>query len=236
MLSIAICDDEQEAIDLISKSLKYVFAQMTIEIKSSCYTNGNQLRKDIFSNKKYDVIFLDVDMPDVDGVSLGVQLRKHQCDSLIVYVSNKEEVVYRSFQASPFRFMRKSKFKEEIYPVVKSILEEKNKELSDFIILKTLEKSVKINPYDIIYVEALKKLQYIYLDNKEYEIKTTFRECIEKLIPYGFIQIHKSYLVNHRYINSINGNSLELDGGQELPISRQRLMNVKNEFQNLIQC
>lgn len=98
MLSIAICDDEQEAIDLISKSLKYVFAQMTIEIKSSCYTNGNQLRKDIFSNKKYDVIFLDVDMPDVDGVSLGVQLRKHQCDSLIVYVSNKEEVVYRSFR------------------------------------------------------------------------------------------------------------------------------------------
>lgn len=57
MLSIAICDDEQEAIDLISKSLKYVFAQMTIEIKSSCYTNGNQLRKDIFSNKNMMLYF-----------------------------------------------------------------------------------------------------------------------------------------------------------------------------------
>ena len=92
---------------------------------------------------------------------------------------------------------------------------------------------VSLDPFKIIYVECTNKTLSIVMENEKLEITYKLTDLEEMLKGYGFIRIHKGYLVNYRYIFSIERGEVILDIGERLPVSKYRISEVKEEFRRL---
>ena len=88
---------------------------------------------------------------------------------------------------------------------------------------------------DILYIQSIDKYVTIFLkdDQQSEALRFKMSDMEQKLIPYGFIRIHKSYLVNYRYIKNIQPTCVVLDNKKQLPVSRYRLDDIKIEFRRL---
>ena len=233
MIDIAVCDDDVVALDMISSELKHQFERLGQNTNITCFHLGRELRKSFYSGMYFDVFFLDIDMCDIDGIELAKQLREHSRDSLIIFISNHDEYVFKSFIVSPFRFIRKSMFKTESAQLAEDIIKGSERETKNSIVINARGMSVKLSPNEIIYIECNDKILHIVTEFKSLNLEFTLSE-IEKLLEnYGFIKTHKSYLVNYRYIFSIEKADVVLDTGDRIPVSKHRLAEVKKEFRSL---
>lgn len=230
---IAVCDDEQIALNIIHRNLKLQLDKMQVSYELACYSDAKELRNSIFRQKQYDILFLDIDMPGLNGIELGEHLRKHQYDSFIVFISNRSDLVFDSLKIQPFRFVRKNRFREEIGIVIKDLMDAFVQKEAGYLLLKQGQTVFKVNPYEIVYVESQRKIQCVHMVEQKIEITDSFTNLKEQLSDFGFIQTHRSYLVNYRFIASIQKSDLMLDNGEWIPVGRQRIREVKEEFQRL---
>lgn len=233
MLYIAVCDDEEVILKFISKEIQLLFHKYNQDVLIEQFQNGKSLLDYILSGHHYDVLFLDVDMPSLSGIEIGKQLRLQADSCTIVFISNHDEFVFDSFRVNPFRYIRKSNFKNEI----KDTIFDLNKELlvtNRLIKIHTQNNHVCLNPRNIIYIECNDKILKIVTNDKPIFMRYKLSDIQQELKEYGFIRIHKGYLVNFRYILSIEKNDVVLDSGEKLPISKYRVKDVINEFGRLI--
>lgn len=233
MLQFAVCEENMFSMKKITYGLKQILSQLGEGVEIQEYTRGCDLKKAVEGGKFFDAVFMDTEIGGMDGIRLALCLRALQWNNLLIFVSDREQEVFRSFQARPFRFIRKSHFRQEIIPAARDLLKELRKEGGKYLVLKSGGQTWRINPLDIIYAESQRKKQYIYTEHLELEIHDTFKEVMEFLKPHGFIQIHRCYMVNYRYIQSFQGNYMELDNRLLLPVGRQRLTEVRAEFESL---
>ena len=232
-MRFAVCEEEMFARKKISYGLKQTFHQMGQDVEIVEFATGKALRNAILQKRFFDGVFLNTELSGMDGIDVGIWLRKLQWNNLLIYISDCEQRVFRSFQARPFRFIRKSRFYQEMVPVVKDMLNELHKRKGEFLMFRSGGQTYRIDPYDIIYVESQRKKQYIYTSQHKLEINDTFKEVLEFLKPYGFIQIHRSYVVNYRCVQSFCANTMELCHQIQLPVGRQRLTEIREEFAQL---
>ena len=171
-------------------------------------------------------------MPEMDGISVCRQIRSLYPDSLVVFISNKEELVFSTFEVQPFRFVRKSQFEymaDSLTLAIKKELMNRNRQM-----IRIIEPlSNDIFSFDV------GKIQYVEAQGRKCDIVTTenrttvackFMDLEKLLLQYQFIKIHRSYLVNSACIFHIQKSSVILNDYTELPISRGKQEEVKELF------
>lgn len=235
MLKIAICDDEKKLLNIIVPEIKAAFFRQHTDVQITAYESAVRLREDLFGGTRFQLIFLDISMPDMNGIILAQHLKKVAPQTMILFLSSHEETVFDAFKAAPFRFIRKRTFRSEIDGIVLDILATLNEQEIVRILLADKKGQFSVNPYEIIFAEAASRTCSLTTVSGIIETRTTFSSLEKELEPYGFLKIHRSILVNYRYIHSIKGNELLLDDGRSLPISKYRLQATKQNFQKLMQ-
>ncbi|MBR2287380.1 MAG: response regulator transcription factor, partial [Clostridia bacterium] len=159
MYRVAVCDDESVHAEWIGKTISGEFEKQGETVSVSSYTGGRALQSRLSDGKSYDVFFLDIDMPDMDGIALCRHIRKLKGDALVVFISNREEMVFQVFEVSPFRFVRKSRFNQEIGRVTRDLLVELRSREARYLKLQDERSDTVyvINARDVLYIEALRK-------------------------------------------------------------------------------
>ena len=217
-MKIAICDDSIEYAHLaLSLLSEYGVDNNDITV----YTNGNELLGSYnnFENA-FDVIFLDMEMPDINGIETGKKLRKIDERVIIVFVTSYEIYMKESFLCEPFRFLLKPLIKEELFEVMDDIERKLSKKrmIFSFNINRTC---YTINQDDIIYMESIRHNTIIHTLTDNYTVNSSISSVYTKVDNYMFYQVHKSYVVNLKYIKSVSGKEISLHGcAVEIPISR----------------
>lgn len=234
-MRIAICDDDRELLPHLEKRIAACFQYYKTEMTADTFENGLDLRAAVNGGAFYDVIFLDIDMPDCDGIAIGAYLMKILPSSCLIFVSNKESRVFDAFAAQPFRFVRKSRFNEEMPEAVEAVIRKINHPTPDEILITHGSKTLRINPIRIMYAESSNNDITIYTDQGEYTTRHTLGALEKELSGYGFIRTHRGYLVNYRYIYRIEKNFAILDNDRKIPISRSYMKSTKETFQKLLQ-
>jgi len=235
-LYIAACDDEPEILDVFARLIRECFAYHNIQVTVDKYNDPIALIKGIKS-RSYDLLFLDIDMPHVDGITLAKGIRDAGIRIDIIYVSNKEELVFKVFDIQPYGFIRKSRFFEEIAGVVRSYI--KSRDTADKRRLVIEQKSGDILSLDlnkVLYFEGEGKNQkaYLFMNDSPLQIRSSMKELEAKLDDKGFIRVHKGYLVNYQFIDSIKNNTVFLSNGFSIPISRRNVNDVKLRYLTLM--
>lgn len=228
MIHIAICDDEPAVLALLRGRLDELLSGRNAQLET--FLSGTALRDAIVAGSRFDAIFLDINFPDINGILLARQLRPLIEDSLLIFVSSQDDAVYASFAASPFRFLRKSRLDEELPQIVRDLLAQLKKQAPTSIVLQYRQAQITVNPLKVLYIESNLKTQVIHLPERNLEINVRLKDLEPQFLPFGFLKPHNSYLVNYRYIASINKSELRLDNGELLPISRHRLKAFKEEY------
>ncbi len=232
MYAVAVCDDEEPVLRHIARSISLEFERRGQPTVVDEYSGATALEKRFQLANSYDVLLIDIDMPKLDGIEFCRRFREQGGDSLIVFVSNREELVFKTFEVAPFRFVRKSRLRKEIGKLCDDIIIELERRADKFLCFNDEQGSrmYSVNIRKLMYVEASRKYCKLCSVGDTLEIQIQFNEMMAKLGAMGFIQIHRSYLVNPAFIYLIDNDSVTLDDGERLPMSRNRRNDVKDSF------
>lgn len=236
MTRIALCDDDRNAIPVISGAACSAFEAKGFVVALDTYTNGKELLA-AMARTQYDLILLDIDMPGIDGIEVGKRIKAIDHSIPVVFVSECEQRVFESFSVQPLGFVRKSSFLNDIAAVVELFQKycdmTRNFEHVEFATRTSLTSLCLAH---ICYIESSRNYQMIYLmdQSKPVEVKMTMARLEAQMMPHGFIRIHKGYLVNYRFIRRIETNTVILMDGTELPVGRSKAPGVREQYLALL--
>lgn len=143
-----MCDDEPEMTDYISDRLREYYPEDCEIMK---YEDGESLLAD--SRKQlFDALFLDIDMPGLDGMELAKTIRESYQYIKIIFVTNKDNLVYSSLKYVPFRFIRKTHLEEE-FPEAANALRDSIAQSNATVIFNTKNGEIFVQVCDIVYAE-----------------------------------------------------------------------------------
>lgn len=233
MIRIAICDDEKDILKELDRKISDAFLAEEVSIEITLFEQTEQLWI-AWKKSPFDVLFLDIEMPGMDGIEFGRFLQAQNLYPCILYVSGREDRVYDAFSAAPLRFLRKNYLEEELGEAVQAILHHLSRNQQRQLVLQDKGSIITIRVNDILYVECLAKKQYIATVSRLYEVKYTLAKLGEKLENCGFLQPHKGYMVNFRFISEIESTSIRLKNGTSIPLSRHRRNEVKQQYLRLV--
>lgn len=235
-LTIAVCDDDLSVVDIIANTIVSTFRTKGIQAQADVFNDALTLRR-AMRDKSYALIFLDIDMPKMDGIEFAEGTQKNQTKTEIIFVSNREDRVFDALRLHPFGFVRKSNFLKDISAVIDSYLHTLRMEEGQVISVQTRTGVITLSPAEIVYVEGSGKKQVFHLsdDRPPLEVRGTMEKIEQELSEKGFLRIHKGYIVNYRYMRVIDGRDLALRTGERLPISRTKLQEIKQLYSRLLQ-
>lgn len=234
MIKAAICDDESTILDILYAHISKEFKHQGADIHINKFTSGKEF---LTSHKaeQYDVVFLDIDMPELSGFDIAERISDSE-STLLIFVTTHDELVFSSLKFQPFRFMRKtyldSEIEETIEAVNKKLLKRKPDKRIRF---QTRENEIYVYANNIIYIEVYDHWLRVYLNKGEViESYGTLSEFENQLVSVGFVRTYKSYLVNFKYIHSIGKTQIALEDGTEIPLSRYKANDVREKFKDYL--
>ncbi|MFA6861578.1 MAG: LytTR family DNA-binding domain-containing protein [Bacilli bacterium] len=232
-LKIVLLDDDVNSIDILYGAVLSTFVNKNQECEAKKATNRNDflLLLDSFNP---DLLLLDIDMPDGDGIELAKYIQTKGNKAAIIFVSSREDRVFDSFNVHPFGFVRKSNFAKDFSTVVDSFLLQftKNGDKSYKLIIQCGASSFTISTKELIYIEGQAKYQMLYLekDKEPIRVRLTMDYFENKLNNKGFIRVHKGFLVNIAFIRVINDDAVILTDGRNLLISKRKVVEIRKEY------
>lgn len=232
-LRCLIIDDEPLAHDII---LAYINDVPFLTNIGHCYRATEAL--DFLNNHEIDLIFLDIRMPKLSGLDF---LRTLQHKPLVIITSAYEEYALESFDLAvcdyllkPFRFDRFLKAvnrAQEIYnlknPVEKPVnMLQKEGVATDKIAIKADKKHILLSLDEILYLESLGNYVKVWKDDGFLLTPRTLTSFEEQL-PSTFVRIHKSFILNKKYVNYLEGNMAFLKNEQQIPVGKNYKATIK---------
>lgn len=224
MIRIAICDTSEYDRKLIMDFCNTYLANMFIRYQVQEYASGEALLAETFP----DVLFLDTEIKNIDGILIKEILYKMRADTRIVFVSNELEKMSKAFGKNVYAFLPKPlryvEFQRNMLSIIRDILEQKN-----IIFCKNQKVIEKIYLQDVLYIKAYGRYTKIFVNGeKSYKLSDkSFGEWYLDTEYTEFVSCHRSYLVNLFYIKTVK-KEIELVNGEHIPIGEKK----KEEFYN----
>lgn len=236
MIRIGVCDDNAVILQNICNIIEDAFNDYTDDFEVLSYTSGSLLFK-AYMQDRFDVIFLDIDMPKMSGFDVAKMLRDDFSSCFIIFVTSHSELVYESMDFQPFHFIRKNcsiPLEDSIEEIVKKLMTHMKQ--NEKIILED-DVSGRCAAYirDIVYMESDRHYVKYYIKGKDIPIRMRIgiNECEEKYREYDFVRIHKRYLINIRYLSKLDNRIDEVLIGSlniRLPMSKNYKKDVDEKY------
>lgn len=243
LLNLAFCDDDKAFLAKLIPEVETIFRCLKVEIQSYSFEKGDDLIA-AFSKYQpyYDVIFLDIDMPQKDGKEVARELRILDKRFKLIFVTAYQREALNTFQYDVIGFLPKMSMKERLPEVIRRVtkrISEDNPRMQIFKVLKTVANKgvmdIKVPLDDIMYFECINRQVYLFTKRETFTLyRCQFYEIVCKFTPLYFVDIHRTCLVNLKYIFSVDETEVRLDNGIRLPLSRRKRQNIFDKFSELI--
>jgi DNA-binding LytR/AlgR family response regulator len=236
--SALVIDDESPALDELSYLLRTNFPVHPVH---AAQTASDALRH--LQQRRYDVVFLDVRMPELNGIELGNVLRRFAAPPAIVYVTAYEEYAVRAFDIGACDYLLKPVSRARLGTALERALDPlrtqepgrpPGDDASDLIPVETAGRTRFISREQVLWAEA--EGDYVRLHTAEggaHLVRIPISHLEERWSGYGFIRIHRGYLVSFKHITefSVTGSvHTVIVGGRSLPVSRRHVRDVRDRI------
>ena len=235
MYHIAICDDESKILHDIHTKIAACFEEQEIPAEFFCTDDSPKMMEHL-QQEKVDVLFLDIDMPYFSGMDIAAHLNENKLNTILVFVTSQDALVYQTFAYRPFGFIRKTHIDEELQELTERIKRELNDRKQDIVISKGQELT-RILIHDILYIESEGNYLNFYTKSDTVKIRETMTNIEKELCGKGFIRCHKGYLINGEHIEKMKGAEIDLqcDGiCRTVPVGRSYEKDVRKKIMESI--
>lgn len=232
-LKIAICDNEQQYCKILQTNLIEYCENHLIDASYFVFDDSVAFMEDIRNGMEYDIVFLDIDMPIINGITLAREVKARRKSTYIAFVTAFISYAPEGFKVDAIRYMLKNHegFSDSICECMDAV----TSKLSDHKNMLKIPfvggcKSVVIE--DILYVESrLHRLEF-HIEGQDGVFWTYDKMDLyeERLKYYGFIRIHQSYLINAKYIQLFYKSELKLVTGEKFTVPKGKLRIVRERY------
>lgn len=224
MIKIAVCDDEQHFVTQIKNILVEYGKTNQTDISVSEFHDGVMLldRYDC----SYDIIFLDIKMPHIDGVKVAEKIRVRDPNVTIIFLTSLLQRAVDGYRVRAYDFLIKPISEKKLTKEIDRWIETNREKKQECLLVENMTGRFMIPISSLRYIETADRNLLLHSEDKNIVCHKKLKVLKERLEPYGFGQSHKSYLVNFSYIDTISGNAIILVTKEEIPLSRA----MKKEF------
>lgn len=226
---LALCDNEVALHNMICEHLEAAAVRCDVEIQTATFTSGKECMEYMSAGNAVDILFLDIDMPEMNGIEVARKIREWDERQLIVFLTDHADYVFDTFEVQPFRFIRKSKMRMELYLALQAAIPVLERRKERYLTLKTEDGMEQVAASNILYVEMLQRHMHYYLnDGREIIENKTMKKLLQELsYDEHFVLLDSGLLLNMEYEKAYSQQSVTLQNGMVLPVARTRAKEVK---------
>jgi DNA-binding LytR/AlgR family response regulator len=235
MIHCLIVDDEPMAREILEDHLSKI---NSVQVVASCKNAVDAFN--VIAAKKIDVIFLDINMPEISGLSFAKSINKKM---KLIFTTAYREYAVDGFDLQAVDYLLKPISFDRLYQSINKYIDEcipsdlqKDKEnieeKSDFIFVRSDRKMIKVNFVEILYIESLGDYIKIILGTKNIVTRETISSIEAKLPKNMFLRTHRSFIVSIKHIVSFTNEYIEINK-KSIPISRSYKTSVLNRLENI---
>lgn len=232
MLKIIICDDESSSREQLREFISH-YNQFLPGLEVLEFSSGEEVVKYCKNNLPADIVFLDIELNNLDGIDTAKLIRIYDTKAIIIFVSSHKERVFDAFDCETFNFITKPFSQEKFNYVFEKAIDKYNLQHAYFMI-SMKNQSINVPIEKIKFFEVCHKHIIFHTYDGEYEMVTTLGKVMEKLAAYGFLQTHQGYAVNMNLIKRIEGLNIILVDGTKVMISARRRKEVVTEYASYV--
>ena len=220
MITFAICDDEPlMARELSDHLVDYMKEKSTTNYSVSSFSDGRALLERVGS---FDVIFLDIQMEQLDGMETARLLRQRGVHSLLIFVTVLKECVFDSFQVETFDYLLKPLDSARFHQTMDRVLRSLRQRTAEDLVIQRGTGCEIVRFSDIVYCEVLGRKVYLHKNDGTVIDYYDKLEDLERRVDGRFFKCHRSYLVNLDYVRGCRDGQVLLPQGERIPASRLR--------------
>ena len=233
MLRIILCEDDNEYRETLRKMISHVLFDK-VEVSFECYKDGSELAKKLEKSEELvaDFLFLDINMPELDGMSTAKILRKNQRDIKIVFVTLSDKYVFQGYEVHAYDYLLKPVSAERLEELFGRYFEEEKEDKKQCLVVSHRTKLERIPLKYVRYFLSDKRKIKAVLE-KPYEAVEFYMKMSElekRLKEASFLRCHQSYLVSLKRIKDWDGTGLVFVDGERIPVSKRYRNELKNVF------
>lgn len=206
-MTIAICDDEKAVADTLERIVNEVVIQLGLEDQVTVlkHYSADSLLMDV---EEFDIVFLDIEMPGMDGIEAGKQICKRNSECKIIIATGREERYKEAFKISAFRFITKPFLYEEVYAAMEDY---QNYQIgSETIELYYNRKSYLVQQKDIVYLISMQGDVEVYAQKKVFRYAGSLLEIKKILNKVLFFQIRRGIIINLYHVKKYTGGKITI--------------------------
>lgn len=225
MLRVALCDDEEEAREGYAALVASILDSRSIEYELSIFRNADELLFSLEGRKDPpDILLLDIMMPGMSGIEVGRKMRNHDFSGIIIFISRSADFTLPAFDVGAFNYVLKEDASGDnrLERILLSAVELEERKRRKYILLNGINEHRNVSIDSISYFEVRKHVVEIHYGAGEtFSFVSTLGKLANTLAPFGFIQVHRSFVVNMDKVARYSSGTLLLDGGSEVPVGRK---------------
>ncbi len=218
-MRIAICDDEKRICFILEEKVREICPDAEV----ITYTSGEDILKDDILP---DILLLDIKMPGMDGMDTAKALREKGWHRILIFVTGEEDRVFDSFDLRAFHFLVKPVSKEKLKEVLRNAVSElehikMTPAYNDrYVDIRSGTSHIRLNLSKLLYAEVFNRKTILHTKEGSIEYYGQL-SALEKLVGSDFYRIHRSYLVNMKYIERYDKTFVTISDGDSIPIARR---------------
>lgn len=234
MYYIAICDDEELFAEKLKQMVNGYFSNIGSECQIDVYGAGEELIKNLSEPFPYQIIFLDINMKQMDGIETAVLLRRYSEMTVLIFVTAYIRYTMEGYKVEALRYILKDDV--NIKELLNESLDAACKKISfkNFSVRIPFSDGVfAVDKRKIIYIECARHKVVFYIKTGEELIQRGMRATMDEALRYmdaDAVRIHQSFVVNLAYCKKVYYDHITLTNGMELPVSRRYAKEVKERF------
>ncbi|GAA4890160.1 LytTR family DNA-binding domain-containing protein [Tessaracoccus lubricantis] len=220
MITIGVVDDQPESRHLLQSYLARYEFDNGVQFKVEEFEDGSELTAAY--RPRFDIIFLDVQMDNLDGFATARLIREVDPGVILIFVTNMAQFAIKGYEVDALSYLLKPvpyfAFSQEL----KRSLERLDRARDDHIVLSVGGEVLRVNLADVVYIESIKHRLVFHTVEGRISMIGTLKEMAAQLEPRGFHRSNSFLLVNLRHVEGFSGTESRHTGGVSLPVSRAR--------------
>lgn len=231
MIEIAVCDDNASVVAGIEALLGDLASSRAVEIEIDVFYDGSNLSKHIENGKRYDIIYLDIEMKKENGVDTGRHIREYDENVLIIYVTSHENFAKEVFEVAAYRFITKPIKTEQFTRYFNDAINQLIK-MPVYFQYQYNKVSYRIRLDEIIYFQSDMRVTYIVTSSETRKCYERLNNIENKLVKSDifFYRTHQSFLINPKYVSVYMYDYMTLQDGTTIGISNSRRKRVNELY------
>ena len=229
--TIYVCEDMKEHSEKMLEICSLLAKEypLSVTVFQSARELLQCLNKLQLENKAFpNLILLDIELPGMDGITLGKQIRKMNTDVFLVFITSYIEYAVKGYEANAYRYLLKPLSQEVMRNLLIDIKKECSKKKK--ITVKTRDGEIILPLKELVYISAEDKYTVLYTKSRHYISDYSLKKYEEQLREYGFFRIYRKYLVNLYHHKGTQNGKVILSEGIILPISKKRMSEYRRQL------